>query len=260
MLRVFKIFPRAFTLLEMMVALAILTILVVLLAAIYQHVDRIAALGTSRQQRDQTARVAFQAITRELQQVNLAPPSMRSVAVAGNRGDISTNARSLPLVVRADTTAVSATNAISGNSFYWPATLANTNDSQSAAFFGYFVRWIQENGRMRPVLCRLQAADGDFSAVQNTNTWLSAATLNQLAPANEAAEFRGWFVENVLAIWARPLDARGNPITQQPITTNGVVSTTSSNLFGNFDSSQGYQTVVGTQTNRIFSPALPTTV
>lgn len=257
MLRLFKQFPKAFTLLEMMVALAILTVLVILLAAIYQHVDRIAAQAAARQQRDQTARVAFQAITRELQQINLPPPSLRTVAVAGNRGDIATNARSLPLALQADSASLAASNAISGNSVYWPASLASTNETQSVAFLGYFVRWIKDQDRVRPVLCRLQATDTNFSALQNTNALLSAATLNQFAPADETSGFRGWFVENVLAIWVRALDSRGNPITQAPIVINGVVSVTSTNLYGNFDSSQGFQTVTGTQTNRAFAPALP---
>jgi hypothetical protein len=57
------------------------------------------------------------------------------------------------------------------------------------------------------------------SSSWSPNAWLSDAILNSAAPgvkdtANPASSYKGWFADNVIGIWARPLDPQGNVITK----------------------------------------------
>lgn len=226
---------RAFTLLEILVATAILALIVVILAALVSEAGRIWAASEAQSQRRSTGRALLQFIARDLEMATIPNlyPTLNSTH--------STNANlqfavSLPSVMPA--------NVLNPHAAFWQAPVAANRSRGDLATVGYFVRWDTQSqpGTAKAQLCRLAVDPADpalylvySNRVDGTPAdWFDAATLDAAAPATAAGEYRGWFADNVIALWLRCLDRQGKPIL------NTAVGTTLNGGYG-FDSRQGYE-------------------
>ena len=239
----------AFSLIEMLVALAVFAILLTILAGSYSGIEKAISQTNARREANATGRAALEWITRDLERIR--PPA------PGFIWSVTRNTNTNRPVATLGSQFLIASNQITTNktphAAFWQ--VANEEGAgRTMAIVGYFVRWITETNNSipttRPVLCRLylNQTNAAYPAGLNSanGTWLDDNLLTN-APGN-APSYRGWFADNVHSIWFRALDANGSPIT-----TNA-----SSNAFsaGSFDSRQGYLS----GTNRIMGPALPSSV
>jgi prepilin-type N-terminal cleavage/methylation domain-containing protein len=239
----------AFSLIEMLVALAVFAILLTILAGSYSGIEKAISQTNARREANATGRAALEWITRDLERIR--PPA------PGFNWSVTQNTNTNRPVATLGSQFLIASSQITTNknphAAFWQ--VANEEGAgRTMAIVGYFVRWITEtnNGAItkRPVLCRLylNQTNAAYPAGLNSanGTWLDDNLLTN-APGN-APSYRGWFADNVHSIWFRALDANGAPIY-----TNA-----SSNAFsaGSFDSRQGYLS----GTNRIMGPALPASV
>ena len=238
-----------FSLIEMLVAVAVFAILLTILAGSYSGIERAISQASARREANATGRVALEWITRDLERIRPhAPGFIWSVTQNTNTNRPVARLGSQFLI----TNQIATSNQNPHAAFWQVANEEGTG--RTMAIVGYFVRWIDETNNSipttRPVLCRLylNQTNAAYPAGLNSanGTWLDDNLLTN-APGN-APSYRGWFADNVHSIWFRALDANGSPIT-----TNA-----SSNAFsaGSFDSRQGYLS----GTNRIMGPAIPASV
>ena len=239
----------AFSLIEMLVALAVFAILLTILAGSYSGIEKAISQTNARREANATGRAALEWITRDLERIR--PPA------PGFIWSVTRNTNTNRPVATLGSQFLIASNQITTNknphAAFWQ--VANEEGAgRTMAIVGYFVRWITETNNSipttRPVLCRLylNQTNAAYPAGLNSanGTWLDDNLLTN-APGN-APSYKGWFADNIHSIWFRALDANGAPIA-----TNA-----SSNAFsaGSFDSRQGYLS----GTNRIMGPALPSSV
>ena len=240
----------AFSLIEMLVALAVFAILLTILAGSYSGIEKAISQTNARREANATGRAALEWITRDLERIRPHAP--------GFIWSVTRNTNTNRPVATLGSQFLIASNQISTNknphAAFWQ--VANEEGAgRTMAIVGYFVRWITETNNSipttRPVLCRLyinQTNAAYPSGLNSANgTWLDDNLLSN-APGDAAGSYKGWFADNIHSIWFRALDANGSPIA-----TNA-----SSNAFsaGSFDSRQGYLS----GTNRIMGPAIPASV
>jgi len=245
---------RGFTLLEVLVATAILSLMVVVLAGLASQAGNIWGSVNAQGQRRSTGRAMLQFIVRDLElaAVHVPYPS-------------STNAANLQFIANISTNAHNATcipaEFLNPHAAFWQAPVANVKTKGDIAEIGYFVRWdTSEPNAPKAMLCRFLVEPGNTnfviynSASGAAANWLDPAILSAVAPATRNLSYKGWFAENVIALWIRCLDVDGNAITAN-------ASGTSLNNGYGFDSRQGYRytnsaSVLTTQR----APALPAAV
>jgi len=222
--------PKAFTLLEVLVALAILALMVVALASMASEASRMWSSAEAKNQRRSTGRALLQFMARDLEMAvvpNLYP---------------STNPANLQFVASLPTVMPAAV--LNPHAAFWQAPIAANRSRGDLAQIGYFVRWdtTSQPGTAKAQLCRFFVDPAETTNYQiysreadDTPTdWLTASTLDQVAPATEAGEYRGWFADNVIALWILCIDSQDRPIlkTAAGVTLNGGYG---------FDSRQGYE-------------------
>lgn len=239
-----------FSLIEMLVAVAVFAILLTILAGSYSGIERAISQTNARREANATGRAVLDWITRDLERIRPpAPGSIWSVTQNTNTNRPTATLGSQFLI---------ASNQITTNKNPHAAFWQVANDEgagRTMAIVGYFVRWITETNNSipttRPVLCRLylNQTNAAYPAGLHTanGTWLDNSLLTN-ALGDAAGSYRGWFADNVHSIWFRALDANGSPIA-----TNASSSDFPN---GSFDSRQGYLS----GTNRITGPALPASV
>ena len=239
---------RAFTLLEVLVSVAILMMMVVILASIASHVSKAwQDVSASNQQRS-AARVLLQYMARELQAVK-KPVPMPAAAGAANLQMVAS------LASNADNATVIPADNLYPHALFWQVPVAHNTSKGNIAAVGYFIRWdtISKPGRAKPILCRFFVAPSDAAnfqiydqAAAVAQNWLSV--LPTVAPATAPA-YQGWMSDNVIGLWIRFLDTDG-----QPITKNAAGTT----LNYGFDSRQGYRSPATGQVHP--GPAYPPSV
>jgi hypothetical protein len=89
---------------------------------------------------------------------------------------------------------------------------------------GYFIRWVGDSGKVRPVLCRFfvnpsrtqggaVVVNPDYLIYSATPTeWLSDELLERVAPADQASGYLGLMAEDVLGLWVRCYGLNGNEL------------------------------------------------
>lgn len=222
---------KAFTLLEVLVATAVLSLMVVLLASIAGQVSKVWQDVSANNQQRSAARVLLHFMARELQAAR-QPVPMPS----------ATNAANLQMVASLPANAANATvipgENLCPHALFWQAPAAQNTSMGNIASVGYFIRWdaTSQPGRAKPILSRFFVGPSDaanFQIYDQTgtvaNNWLSV--LPTVAPATPP-DYQGWLSDNVIALWIRFLDAEGQPITQ-----NAAGQT----MNYAFDSRQGYR-------------------
>ena len=225
---------RGFTLLEVLVATAILSLMVVVLAGLASQAGKIWGNVNAQGQRRSTGRAMLQFIVRDLEMAAAQPPFPSS-----------TNAANLQFIANVSTNANNATCIPAGllnpHAAFWQAPVGNNKTKGDIAEIGYFVRWDTNQPSVpRATLCRFLVEPGNtnfviYNSASGTATnWLDPAILSAVAPATKEMSYKGWFAENVIALWIRCLDVNGNAITAN------ASGTAVNNGYG-FDSRQGYR-------------------
>lgn len=171
-----------FTLIELMVATAVFLILVLVLASISNQATSTWSRNESKSDLRESARAA----------VNLIASEMRQAALPVYRGDQA----GLQFVINPPALSASFKNR---DAVFWQAPIATSRSEGSLAVVGYFIR---KEGRVSK-LCRLlvNPDDDDYTLRDGTGAWLSDALLDAKAPATEASDLRGIFLENVPGMW-----------------------------------------------------------
>ena len=207
--------PSAFTLVELLVATAVLSVLIVLLAQVMSMVSDAWSGGTGRAERQQNGRALVDFIGRELRAAAL-PVDPQSNGVTPDLQFV-VNPPAVPEKYRQP------------HAIFWQAPIATDTSRGNMAELGYFVRWDESRTPPRAILCRVFVNPGEPQhKVYDNLAWLSEEVLQQVAPADATTGYRGLFAENVIGFWARCLDSTGNVISQ------------SGGERGEFDSRKGY--------------------
>jgi len=218
---------------EILVAMAVLAVLVILLGGIVRQVSGAWVSGEARTRNRESGRTVADFIARELQgallPIDPGTPGLQWVL----------NPASVPASVK------------NPDALFWQAPLATRRAYGDLAEIGYFVRWdMATPDRPRAKLCRFfvnpaipdpdqpgeSLPNPQFRIHDQPEGWLSETILDEAAPADRANDFRGLFAENVLGLWVRCFDPRGEVIS-------------GSESGGTFDSRAGY-TIKGTKEDR----------
>jgi prepilin-type N-terminal cleavage/methylation domain-containing protein len=186
----------SFSLVEMLVAMAILSIIVVILLSMTTSLMSTWQFGQARDERRTVGQAALDRIARDLRQA--AMPMNRS----------GTN---LEFVI--NPSGVSA-NYEFPQAVFWQAPVATDGGTNgNLAIVGYFVQWV--NGT--PSLCRslINPSSSSYSIYSNPpTTWITDSIIQSCAPATASSGYAGLLANNVLALWVQTLDPSGNPISQ----------------------------------------------
>jgi prepilin-type N-terminal cleavage/methylation domain-containing protein len=191
-----------FTLVELMVATAVLAGMVLLLVVVLNHTSAAWTSGQAQADRRQSARAVGDAIAQDLQAalLPLDPADQKSLQFTLNSSLVPADYR------YADT-------------LFWQAPIATDRHSGDVAEIGYFLKWDQTKpGSPRPLLCRFFVNPSDttnYCIIQKPDEWLVKDMLGQpdildrVAPANSASGYAGLFAENVIGFWVRCYDGNG---------------------------------------------------
>lgn len=191
-------YPAAFggfSLVELLVAMAVLGMLVMILAHVAQSVSDLWVSTQKRTNRQQSARAIIDFITRDLQ--TALPPI------------ISSSIDSLQLI-RNPSTLDAAYK--SGHTLFWQAPIATDSTQGDIAVVGYFIRWTGN----KSALCRLfvnpNSSNYLIGSPPPNSDWITDKIINEEAPADKQSGYLGLMAENVVGFWAEPLDAYGQEI------------------------------------------------
>lgn len=239
--------PRrmAFTLLELLVAMAVFTLLAVLLFGVLGEVNRAWEQAQAQIEPRKSGRAILDYFTRELEIATL--PANRTMTYAtASSPPISPD---LGFQFLVNPSGFLSPKFFNPQALFWQAPIG----SNGFAEVGFFVRWDESTpNQPRAVLCRLLIKPGDsnYFIQSNPTNWLTDAVLNRAAPGvmdsnDPTLSYRGWLADNVIGLWARCLDPRGNPITNSALNTAYAGST--------YDSRKGYRYSTGTATNALSS-------
>lgn len=235
---------KAFTILELLVAMALLGIVVTLLASILSSTQKgVAQVGSASSQR-QDARAVLDQISRDLRSTlepvsrsfELANPGLRQPEFLLNPPGLTGN----------------------GSSIFW--SVRNESSVGGNMLVGYLLRWETTPEGPLPRLCRVSFDPNDTESIKQTlqgatanATWVNEGLINQNAPGVQDQGYQGWISDNILAFYARALDPQMNPITNYARGLSGPAvntssqfarfdsSATGSSAAGAFDSLRGYQ-------------------
>lgn len=180
---------RAFTLVELLTACAVLSILTIVMVSIVGKGSELWSLAESQSQHRQRARAMLEFAASELRQAVIP---------------IDGSATSLQLVVNPSTVSQFSHH----DSVFWQAPVATDSANGDLAEVGYFVRW---NGT-RASLCRFFVNPSDsanYLVHSSPTSWVTDSLLDAVAPADAASNYKGLFLENVLGLWVKLYKADG---------------------------------------------------
>lgn len=219
---------RAFTLVELLVAISVLMLLVLLLSSLFSQVNSAWSSSEGNFERRRSARALADFIGTEMQG-----------ALLPVEGIVTNGQGNLQFIVNPPSTQVPADYRYA-DAIFWQAPLATETSQGEIAEIGYFVKWVASATQgERPVLCRFFVNPSVASASTTTanpdfliydpkpQAWLSQALLDKVAPATKDQGYVGMFAENVVGLWARCYGLDG---TESPVAKNGA----------KFDSREGY--------------------
>lgn len=183
-----------FTLIELMAAIAIFTLLVIILAYASGSVSRLWVSTRESTSRQQNERAILDFLARDLESALL--PIIRNdvtgLQFVCNPATVSDTYRS-------------------GDTLFWQAPVATDVTNGDIAVVGYFVRWVGT----KATLCRLLVNPTEatnYRIHSSPDNWINDEILDSAAPADKQSGYLGLMAENVVGFWAQPLDAHGNAI------------------------------------------------
>lgn len=219
---------RAFTLVEVLVAISVLMVLILLFSGVFSQVSGAWTSGEGSFDRRRNVRALADFIGTELQG-----------ALLPVEGIVTNGQGNLQFVVNPPKSQVPE-DYRNADAIFWQAPLATEMSQGEIAEIGYFVKWdaTAPQGE-RPVLCRFfvnpsipssgkTALNPNFLIYQSDpKAWLTQSLLDKVAPATKASGYVGMFAENVVGLWVRCYGLDG---TECPLAKNGA----------KFDSREGY--------------------
>lgn len=246
---------RAFTLIELLAAIVVLSILSLLLFTILNQVSSTWTQVGSQIEMQQNGRSILNLIASELRVAALPQNRVNPNVTLPNSDPYDP---SLQLIVDPPQLPANGTEYLCPHAIFWQAPIATDTTYGNLAEIGYFIRWDTTTPPAKPtnpraVLCRFfvnptaPGAGGSNYLIYppnplgdwTPNTWISSAVLDAVAPGTSgptttANTYPGWFADNVIGLWVRCLDGNGNPIVMIP--ANGSYPLTNYS----FDSRLGY--------------------
>ncbi len=198
---------KSFTLIEILVSIAILSILTVVLLSMLGSLMTVWQGGQAHNERRTAAQAILERMSRDLSEA--AFPASR----------YATN--SLQMVI--NPTGVSATYQYPHAIFCQSPVATDGGTNGNLAEVGYFVQWIAGSGGPAgtPCLSRvlINPSSSDYQVYSSPNTWISDTLLSTYAPSKFISvtannNYGGLMAENVLGLWVQALDPAGNPIQQ----------------------------------------------
>ncbi|WP_166443016.1 PulJ/GspJ family protein [Phragmitibacter flavus] len=198
---------RGFTLLELMIAMAILAVIMTLFTIMFTGTSKAWLNGEGHAERRRNVRAIADFIGTELQGALLP--------VAQSTGGAPAN---LQFIINPPVDRLSA-DYRNADCIFWQAPLARETSFGEIAQVGYFVKW--ENAV--PMLCRFFVnpsvkIDGvlkpnpQFLIYQDANPdlWVSSSVVDEVVkPADVDAGYKGLFAEYVLGLWIRSFGLDG---------------------------------------------------
>lgn len=192
---------RAFTLVELLVGMAILSVMVMLLVSLLGQVGNAWTRTEGQSSRLRSGRAIADYIRNDLRGALLP--------VAPELDETKPNLHFVlnPTMVPQDYQNPSA--------MFWQVPLATDMTQGDVAEVGYFIRWDHDEspGNPRAKLCRFFVNPTDINNYQiyKNRQWLSGSIIDAVAPAHnrsdsstgEKAGYRGLLAENVIGFWAR---------------------------------------------------------
>lgn len=198
----------AFSLLEVLVASAILAMMVVLLASLLgAGQNSLIRIDSGARQR-QEAMAVIDMISSELRTSIAAPAHKDEFAHPGTRrAELLINPPAL------------GSNLLNSGAIFWQSFSKNGNGSPSLV--GYFLKWdTSVDGAPRPRLCRFQiesaVAELELERLRggtSTRQWIEESVATEIAPGTAENGFRGWLADHVIGFFVRALDPTGNTIS-----------------------------------------------
>lgn len=191
-----------FTLVEMLVAVAVLGVLAVLLAEIANRASAAWMRGEAQASRSQSVRALMGFFATDL----------RSAVRPLNPGD----SEGFQFIVNPPTVSAQFKN---HDAVFWPSAVSRSANGD-VGVVGYFVQWTAADDRPVAQLCRLFVepadtngnANGNFQLYSNPSAWVTDAIISAGAPATEAENFSGLLADHVVGLWVRCHDQDGNEI------------------------------------------------
>ena len=248
--------PSAFTLLELLVSVAVLSILILMLAQVSNMVANTWNNGNARAERRANGRALVDFMARELRSAALPVAQPRD-----SDGEVITTYPDLNFVHNPSTV---SEKFLHPHAVFWQAPIANNLTEGDLATIGYFIRWDTTTSNIpRAMLCRyfVNPNDDAYDIYKNPEVWIDDNAIEKVAPgdnrldsAGQLNAYRGLFADNVIAFWAQCYDAAGN-IIDGTSSNQGNLSTNS------FDSRKDYTGKDAQGESRTFTaPTLPHSV
>jgi len=194
----------AFTLIEMLVGMAVFSILVVLLFEIVNQSSKVGRATNAETERLDKVGIAFDMMRRDLKGAVLPidPNSTNSFQFLVNP------AAGVPILAQ------------NPDSAFWQSPVAANISGGDLAIVGYFIKKDTASTPPRFSLCRLQidpydpnmAGAGDYK-IESGNPWLTEQILQDRAPAT-APEYSGLILEGAIGLWIRAIDDNGDYFSQ----------------------------------------------
>jgi len=204
---------RAFTLLEMLIAMTILVLIMVLFGSLFTATSKAWMTGEGNAERRRNVRAIADFIGTELQGA-LLPVSQPATGGQAN----------LQFVINPTSDKLS-TDYRNADCIFWQAPLARETSFGEIAEVGYFVKWVDSV----PMLCRffvnpsvkvngVVGPNPHFLIYQDAspNAWLSTPLVSQVVqPGDIDAGYKGLFADFVLGLWIRSYGLDGNELPRE---------------------------------------------
>ena len=200
----------AFTLLEVLVATAILVVIVAVLASLVgAGQNSLIRIDSGARQR-QEAMAVLDMISSELRSSIAATVHLDEFAHSGTRrAELLINP---PLLGSA---------LLNPGAIFWQS-FSMVGDG-TPSIVGYFLRWdTAQAGAPRPLLCRFQLESAraglELERLRDgtqDRTWVEDAVAGRIAPGTAANGFQGWLADHVIGFFVRALDPTGKTVAFQ---------------------------------------------
>jgi prepilin-type N-terminal cleavage/methylation domain-containing protein len=205
---------RGFTLVEVLVAMSVLSALVLLYGSIFNGASKAWIAGGGNTERRRNARALTDYIANEMKGA-LLPVETLSNSGKGN----------LQFMINPPSGQVPGDYKFA-DTVFWQAPLATEATFGDIAEVGYFVKWDTSAANdPRPQLCRFfvnpSSTETSGTIVPNPNylifdqsptRWLSGSLIDAVAPATKASGYLGLFGENVIGFWIRSYGLDGQEL------------------------------------------------
>lgn len=189
---------RAFTLLEMLLAVTVLCILLTLLLGIVSQILKIGQGTWAESERLERAGAVFDMMRRD---ISTAMPPLSGA-----------DTQSLQFLLN-PASSISQKN-FQPSAAFWQSSLASRTGNSDLAVLGYLVRWTDDTVP-KAQLCRVEISPLDSSGGINTRyrigsdqPWIDNDLIAQTIPATPP-DYEGLVAEDIIALWIRAIDSEG---------------------------------------------------